>query len=480
MTPSRTTESAWASRTMRAVLALLALMVALSAFPLAWQEPVAQAQEETEEAALVPGEEVIVVLEPGEDPEIAARQMGVEVTHIYRNVFTGFAGTVLPPSEQPVTAARARRKARDISPDGEVHIEAQEIPTGVRRAGTPVDEDNEHLDLPQSLKNTLEANVDIAIIDTGISELPDLNVVGGFNCTSSDINAWQDDNGHGTHVAGIAAAKDNNDGIVGVAPGARLWAVKVLDANGSGSFSDVICGIDRVIGRGDIEVINLSLSGEDRIGNCTSPPLHRTICHAVDAGITVVAAAGNQSTNARKRVPAAYPEVMTVSAISDLDGQPGKLASGRCDGNRDDVFADFSNYGSPVDIAAPGVCIESYRTGGSTVRFSGTSQAAPHVAGAAADFIASGGSSSPEAVEAWLLNQASRPQAVDGVTGDPDSLQARKKAKRKKIRKLRKKRRKADNKKKRKRLKKKLRKARQQKVSEGKVEPVLWLESLNP
>ncbi len=93
--------------------------------------------------------------------------------------------------------------------------------------------------------NASRVNADVAIIDTGIErDHPDLNVVGGYNCTSRKRDKWDDNNGHGTHVAGIVGALDNRFGVTGVAPGARLWSVKVLDKNGRGYLSWLICGID--------------------------------------------------------------------------------------------------------------------------------------------------------------------------------------------------------------------------------------------
>ncbi|MCC7021943.1 MAG: S8 family serine peptidase [Thermomicrobiales bacterium] len=459
----------WSSITTRALQALLAIAFVIGTLPLA---ATASAQETP-----APGSEVIVVLEDGADPVAAARDMGVEVTHIYRHVFTGFSG-IMPatPLEAPIGAARARKPAvKDISPDGTVQIEAQQIPDGVSRTEVPKDEDGQHLAIPSPV------NAGIAILDTGIAETSgDLNIAGGYSCIGKDPNRWQDDEGHGTHVAGIAAAQDNAKGVVGVAPGARLWAVKVLNNKGTGSYSDVICGLDWVKAHSaDIDVVNLSLSGPGETGSCEKPALHRAICSVVDAGITVVVAAGNQGTNANSRVPASYDEVITVSGIADSDGKPGALGPRPCYAKRDDRFLNFSNYGNVVDIAAPGGCILSYGLSGGLVEKSGTSEAAPHVAGAVANFIATEATHpSPDQVRAWLLTEASQSQAEQNVTGDPDSKQERKKAKKAKIKKARKKVKKAKSKSAKRKAKAKLRKIRQQKVTEGTLEPVLWLGDL--
>ena len=126
-------------------------------------------------------------------------------------------------------------------PDRAVEATAQSVPTGIRRIDGP-------LSGTISGNGAGAVNVDIAILDTGIDvDHPDLNVVGGVNCSTG--SSYDDQNGHGTHVAGTAAAKDNGIGVVGVAPGARLWAVRVLDNTGNGTWSSVICGIDWVTGQ---------------------------------------------------------------------------------------------------------------------------------------------------------------------------------------------------------------------------------------
>ncbi|RIL10567.1 MAG: hypothetical protein DCC75_04070, partial [Proteobacteria bacterium] len=178
-------------------------------------------------------------------------------------------------------------------------------------------------------------------------------------------------------------------------------------------------------------------SGEGKQGHCNDGGLHQAICAVVNAGVSVVVAAGNQSTNADNRVPASFPEVITVSGITDSDGQPGGLGPKPCFGDRDDVFLNFSNFGASVDIAAPGGCIVSYNPAGGLETASGTSEASPHVAGAAAFFVGSQGSRpSPDQVRSWLLTQASRPQSTDGVGGDPDSGQSQSAATKKQIKKL--------------------------------------------
>ncbi len=247
---------------------------------------------------------------------------------------------------------------------------------------------------------------------------PDLNVVGGVNCSTSDRSAWQDQNGHGTHVAGTVAAIDNTTGVVGVAPGARIWAVRILNADGYGLLSWYVCGLDWILAQRDpldaslprIEAVNMSVAktgSDDRnCGLTNKDVLHQAICRLYKGGITVVAAAANESGSAAGYVPAAYNEVITVSALADTDGKSGGLGGNRCFSwgtyDVDDTFADFSNFGSDVDIIAPGKCIWSTIRGPSYGYSSGTSMAAPAVTGAVALYKASRPRATPSEVRASL------------------------------------------------------------------------------
>jgi len=216
-----------------------------------------------------------------------------------------------------------------------------------------------------------EAGLRVAwVIDTGIDgDHPDLNVdkFKSSNFVTKgrkklDSSAWDDGNGHGTHVAGTIAAIDNEIGVIGVAHGATVVAVKVLDDNGSGSYAAVLAGIDYVAQEADSgDVANMSLGGG------ISQALDDAVIAAATLGIKFVIAAGNESDDAINHSPARaeHGNIYTVSAI-DID----------------DKFAYFSNYGNPpIDYAAPGVGIESTWKDGGYNRISGTSMAAPHVAG---------------------------------------------------------------------------------------------------
>lgn len=211
------------------------------------------------------------------------------------------------------------------------------------------------------------------ILDSGIDmDHPDLNVnaslsksflqPGFLSFLFGDNNdSPNDENGHGTHVAGTVAAKDNGQGVIGVAYGAEVVAVRVLDANGSGATSGVIEGVDYVAAKATAtEVANMSLGG----GVSTS--LDNAVKAAANKGILFALAAGNESTNANNSSPgrANGANIYTVSAMDS-----------------NDKFASFSNYGSAVDVCAPGVSTYSTYLNGGYSTMSGTSMAAPHVAG---------------------------------------------------------------------------------------------------
>lgn len=326
----------------------------------------------------------IVVFKTGVSTDTAVRSMmqahGLRVSNIYRHALNGFAA-VIPPAR--LAALRNDPRVAYIEPNQVWTIAAQTVPTGVQRIFAP---GNANLDIDGV--DDLRVDVDVAVIDTGINYThPDLNVVRRVNCvsilpwsSSCTNNSGDDGHGHGTHVAGTIAAKDNNIGPVGVAPGARLWAVRVLNNQGSGYTNQIIAGIDYVrANAASIEVANMSLGCE-----CSSAAQDQAITNLVNAGVVVVVAAGNSAKNASTFSPANHPDVITVSALADFNGLPGGGAASTCRTDQDDTLADFSNFGSLVEITAPGVCIYSTWKNGGYNTISGTSMASPHVAGAAA------------------------------------------------------------------------------------------------
>lgn len=205
------------------------------------------------------------------------------------------------------------------------------------------------------------------VIDTGIDlDHPDLNVDAsrGFNAFTSgrDAGLPDDGNGHGSHVSGTIAAKNNTIGVIGIAPGATVIPIKVLDSRGSGSYSGVIAGVDFVAAHGSSgDVANMSLGGP------ISQALDDAVLAASNKGIKFALAAGNSSVSATTSSPARVndPNIYTISAMSIGDN-----------------WASFSNFGNPpVDYCAPGVSIKSTWKDGGYNTISGTSMASPHAAG---------------------------------------------------------------------------------------------------
>jgi subtilisin len=302
-------------------------------------------------------------------------------------------------------------------------------PPGVRRIGAA-----------STTQAHQAANAAVAVLDTGI-DLPnaDLNAASGTNCVKTGTAA-QDDNGHGTHVAGTLAARNTGSTVVGVAPGTKLYAVKVLGAAGSGTLSQILCGIDWVRANAatlNIKVANMSLVGggsdDGNCGNTNADAEHKAICNATAAGVTFVVSAGNGTGDLGKTIPAAYNEVLTVTAMSDTDGKSGGLgAAPSCKtGEKDDSYATYSNFAVSAaaqahTIAAPGTCVVSDKPGGGTATYYGTSQASPHAAGTVALCLGNGGLAGPcagltpaQVIQKVRSDAAAGATTSTGFAGDP-------------------------------------------------------------
>ena len=230
---------------------------------------------------VVPGRYIVVLNDYIQDPESVAQRIArfhrLELGHVYKRVLKGFSARI---PENVLNTVKDDPDIAYVEPDRLVYAVSQTVPTGVDRI------DAEFYGSPL-------VDADIAIIDTGIDlDHSDLNVVNSINCAnwgSSCSNGGDDGNGHGTHVAGIAAALDNDIGVVGVAPGARLWSVRVLNNNGTGYLSWIIKGIDWVTMHAhEIEVANTSLSWSGY-----SAAARTAIQNSVESGVVYFAAAGN-------------------------------------------------------------------------------------------------------------------------------------------------------------------------------------------
>lgn len=361
----------------------------------------------------------IVTLVDGASPRAVAdehrRNHGADVAHVYEHALRGYAARM---SDEAVAKVSRDSRVESVQADRVVSLAKPTAKPGGGGGGSTVQTVPTGITRVAALGKSVAGNVTVAIIDTGIDAThPDLaaNIDTGLSKNCSTGSSWSDGNGHGSHVAGTVGAINNTQGVVGVAPGVRLVAVRVLNNAGSGSWSSVICGLDHVEQNAhSIHVANMSLGGSGSDSTCGgSDTLHNAVCATVNAGVTVVVAAGNDGVDSNGFVPATYAEVITVSALADSDGiwDATKAWSATCRSDQEDTFADFSNWGADVDLIAPGVCIASTWKGGGYKTISGTSMAAPHVAGVAALYVAkslstSSGRPSPSQVQTALQDQA--------------------------------------------------------------------------
>lgn len=348
--------------------------------------PLASAQDTAAaaDANVVPGA-YVALFAPGHDAAreapVLARREGVQLGHVYGTV-SGFS---FKGSAQKAEALRRNPNIARVDADQRMAAAAEPPPAGVARVRQP--------EASATGDAGAGAGATIAVIDTGVdvdhpefansflnsgtagfsSVTTNEKGIVGKDCVANDgKTSFDDDQYHGTHVAGTAAAPVDDFGVVGVAPKAKIVPVKVLDSNGSGSWSDIVCGINFVAENATkITVANMSLGGSGSAGaGCSASTMRSAICTAVGRGVAFIVAAGNSTADAAGFVPAAYPEVIAVSAI---DVTTNALAS-------------FSNYGTVVDVTAPGVAVYSTIPveRGSYGNLNGTSMASPHAAGVAA------------------------------------------------------------------------------------------------
>ena len=367
--------------------------------------------------------EYIVTLKDGIDAKAFAAaadaRSGVEVKQVYSVALPGF--------HAQLTASARSQLAQDpgvrfLSPNRTFKAFAQTLPTGVDRIEG---------DLSTTYAAGGSVTTPVAVLDTGVTPDPDLNVQAiGQNCVGGV--GWSDLNGHGTHIAGIIGAEHNADGVVGVAPGAPIYPVQVLNRSANGSDASILCGIEwlATVGRAlGVRVANLSAGtfGDDD-GNCgltNGDPIHLAICTATAAGALLVVAAGNDGGAITHTVPASYDEVLTATWMTDYNGSPAKVAPpAGCDLGPDDRASVNSSWAYDEDkthiLAAPGSCITSTSNIGGTVVMSGSSMAAPHVAGTVALCLDRGAcSGTPAAImQKVRADAAARPSSY-GFDGDP-------------------------------------------------------------
>lgn len=304
---------------------------------------------------------------PGQAQADLVSARGGRVTRQFK-VVPAFAAE-LPP--QAIAALRNAPGVVGIEPDLEVFAHDYLKVWGVVRVEAPIVHTGGWVSEGEDIRPILGRSVRVAIVDTGVDyNHPDLthSYRGGYDFVNND-NDPMDDHWHGTHVAGTVAAAGNGFGAVGVAPEVDLYALKVLGSNGSGSFSSIIAALDWAI-QNKIQVLNLSL------GSATDPgkTVRDAFANAHSAGLVIVASAGNsESGTDTVGFPAKYDSVIAVGSTTSAD-----------------VRSNFSSTGPTVELAAPGSAIYSTDLGGGYYTASGTSMAAPHVAGVAALLLASG------------------------------------------------------------------------------------------
>lgn len=276
------------------------------------------------------------------------------VTQVKGNIRREYKHTNVLSASVPTAAIKDLKNDPNIlavEPDTIIKVKSQTVDWGVNK-----------IQAPTSWSSGFTGKgVKIGIVDTGIASHEDISVAGGTSFTSY-TSSYLDDNGHGTHVAGIIGAKNNGYGVVGVANEASLYAVKVLGSDGSGYLSDVIAGIDWCI-TNNMDIINLSLGS-----STSSIALQQEVDKAYSQGVLVVAAAGNDGTSSGStdtvEYPAKYSSVIAVAATDSSNQR-----------------ASFSSTGSTVEVAAPGVNIRSTYLNNQYVTMSGTSMATPFVVG---------------------------------------------------------------------------------------------------
>jgi subtilisin len=355
-----------------------------------------------------------------------ATDHGLPRKYTYRTAVNGFAAQV-PPGRLAALQADPRVKAvvpdrviavpplvpQDMSaagkPGGGGTTSGQIIPAGLKRIGAA----------PGALSQT-GAGIGVAIVDTGVGPHGDLDPSPTCYFSTEIATSCQDQHGHGTHVAGIVAAQNNSTDVVGVAPNATLYAVRVLGADGYGSDGAITDGFNWIAANAalvspQIRVVNVSLG---RPGTLNDNPLLRdAVRNLYDRGITAVVAAGNDPRlEVSQQVPATYPEVVAVASTTAIGGSKGCFGIAAAADTASYFTTDGEYEGTPkigVTISAPGedqenvsrgcflssVGILSLRVGGGTTRMSGTSMAAPHVSGVTAlVYEKTGGATGPEDV----------------------------------------------------------------------------------
>jgi hypothetical protein len=291
--------------------------------------PVAMSLTSTAGSSGILGRYIVVLKDSANADAVAGKATGLGAT--VNSLFSSVNTLVVSLPLLRLGSLQRDPRVAFVTPDRPVRLldnaagTTSPVPTGVMRIGAA----------PVAGVVAAPRKAAVAIVDTGIMARPDLNVVGGFDCANDLLGdllgggggATKDNNGHGTHVSGIVAAKDAGLGVVGVSPGTPLYAVRVFSSFGSGTLSNVVCGLNWVAENAaadNIKVVNMSLGGtgtdDGHCGTTDQDAFHAAVCRVTAAGVTVVVAAGNSKEDLANSVPANYDEVLAVTAMADFDG----------------------------------------------------------------------------------------------------------------------------------------------------------------
>jgi subtilisin family serine protease len=331
----------------------------------------------------------IVVLEEGANPRSVAAVAGVEPGHVYTAAVNGFSATL---NAGQLNALRNLPGVAYVEEDQTYQADATQ--SGATWGIDRIDQRNRPLSGTYTYTTTA-STVYAYVIDTGI--YTSHSQFGGRAAVSYDAlgGNGQDCNGHGTHVAGTIGSS-----TYGIAKAVRLRAVRVLNCSGSGSTSGIIAAVDWVrLNRTNPAVANLSLGGG------LSSTLNTAINNLANSGVFVAVAAGNENQNACNVSPASAASATTVAATTSSDAK-----------------ASYSNYGSCVDLYAPGSSITSTWLNGGTNTISGTSMASPHVAGVAALYKGTYGDASSSTIDSWIKTNSTANVVTGNPSGTPNRL----------------------------------------------------------